>query len=1081
MEPKARMFELIGIKFKLLSFNVHGLQNKILFPEFFNYLKTFDVIYLCETHLEEKNFKNLEKYFGGFKLIWTSASRNSSIGRGIGGELIAFKTSLINGNVKVNVEKSSEVVTINIKTANEHITIIPLYLRAETWWNQFNNIKTFFIEHAPSNVIIMGDLNIRIGEAQQTLLNDNYNHIVNAVRRSKDKIKNSRGQAFLDFCDDYSLLLLNGRTHDDSNGEFTFSTRVGNSVNDICVIDQNILHLLRDFEVGCGIWSDHMPITTTLNLDKGEREDRAVWPGKLKWKDSSKALYQSRLNSKLSTNTDVYNNCRSLVKLVKDSNPNVITRTKNLFTPREPWFDITCFNQKKKVSRRLKTWRNSDSPGDKALYYTALNKYKLTRKQKFKSYYENLEKRINASSKTSTWWKLVKELKTQPTKVSSVLTADCFKDHFEGLLNPPQISSDISYAEPWIADPLLDSTITFDEIVQVLTSLKNNKAAGEDGVPYEFYKHASTEFILQLRDCFSKMFEEGSTEEQFLKTITCPLHKKGDADVTGNYRAISLMDCISKIFMGVLNIRLNKWLEQNDKLSESQAGFRRGYSTSDNIYNLSCIVELKKLQKKKVYAFFVDFRAAFDYVTRKSLFYKLLRLGVSTKFVRMVQALYNNTSTAVMYDGKISESFGTGMGVKQGCLLSPTLFAIYLDDIGDEIGGGLEVCGINVNVLMYADDIVLLADDREVLQRMIDKLECYCDNWNMVVNTEKSKILVFKAGGRQAGADQWSFKGNQIEVVKKYCYLGVIFTQQLSFKEHILDREKKAKNNLNMVWNGFMNSENITIYCKCNMFDSVSRAMLIHGAPAYGYKYFEDVDKLKIYFLKRIMKLPAFTPTYILQLESGLDSTHLHTLELHMKYVLKTIFMYSSNRLPHILSLAIQDKNTYWVPYWTSLSPDLDWSIMDIDVWKANIQKTIISLREQIFENCLERCRGTSRFYKLLDPTKGVTYFHNENFSRQNIMWIFKARASMINLNSVRWREGSRRICSLCSSRSEETIEHFLGICTMFKRIRIRYFGKSPLTNEEIIEILNSEWMKLALYVKAAISYRQDLLARFNF
>lgn len=90
------------------------------------------------------------------------------------------------------------------------------------------------------------------------------------------------------------------------------------------------------------------------------------------------------------------------------------------------------------------------------------------------------------------------------------------------------------------------------------------------------------------------------------------------------------MNCIAKIIMGVINKRLSVWAEKHQVLTEYQAGFRKQYSTIDNIYNLSAIVHLKFHQKKKVYAFFVDFKAAFDKVSRSLLFYKLHEMGIST-------------------------------------------------------------------------------------------------------------------------------------------------------------------------------------------------------------------------------------------------------------------------------------------------------------------------------------------------------------------------------------------------------------------------------------------------------------------
>ena len=206
------------------------------------------------------------------------------------------------------------------------------------------------------------------------------------------------------------------------------------------------------------------------------------------------------------------------------------------------------------------------------------------------------------------------------------------------------------------------------------------------------------------------------------------------------------MNSAPKILMAVLNNRLTKWVKEKDKLLEYQAGFRQKYSTVDNIYNLCCIVHLKFHEKRKVYAFFVNFKAAFDCVPRKALLYKMSCMGISLKFLRLLSALYSDTQSAVWNGSRLSDYFETKSGVKQGCLLSPLLFALYLNDLHDALGGGICVDGINVRLLLYADDIVILADKPAVLQQMITKLEGYCQDWNMTVNLTKSKIMVFRKG-----------------------------------------------------------------------------------------------------------------------------------------------------------------------------------------------------------------------------------------------------------------------------------------------------------------------------------------------
>ncbi|RZF38720.1 hypothetical protein LSTR_LSTR013745 [Laodelphax striatellus] len=127
------------------------------------------------------------------------------------------------------------------------------------------------------------------------------------------------------------------------------------------------------------------------------------------------------------------------------------------------------------------------------------------------------------------------------------------------------------------------------------------------------------------------------------------------------------------------------------------------------------IVSIKLAEKgKKVYAFFVDYSAAFDRIDRYALFYKLTEIGVSQKMLNVLKNLYDGSTSRVWGQEGLSEKFENGTGVKQGCLLSPLLFSLFVNDLEDYLDGGISVGGICMKLLAYADDIVLLASDRVV-------------------------------------------------------------------------------------------------------------------------------------------------------------------------------------------------------------------------------------------------------------------------------------------------------------------------------------------------------------------------------
>lgn len=265
----------------------------------------------------------------------------------------------------------------------------------------------------------------------------------------------------------------------------------------------------------------------------------------------------------------------------------------------------------------------------------------------------------------------------------------------------------------------------------------------------------------------------------------------------------------------------------------------------------------------------MDFRAAFDWISRNSLFFKLNSMGLSQKFLNLLKSLYTDTKAAVWDGDNLSEYFATNIGVKQGCLLSPLLFALIINDLHEAIGGGLLIEGVLIRLLMYADDIVLLAEDRTVLQAMINKLSEYCKIWNLVINLDKSKIMIFKKAGRRSSAEKWYLNNQEIEVVNSYKYLGVVLTPGLSFKNHLLERKTHAKTSMNVVWSKFMGKKNIKFSAKYNLFKAVSRAIFCYASQVWGFSYFNEVDKMQRYFIKRLFGFPDNSPNYMINIETG--------------------------------------------------------------------------------------------------------------------------------------------------------------------------------------------------------------------
>ena len=165
------------------------------------------------------------------------------------------------------------------------------------------------------------------------------------------------------------------------------------------------------------------------------------------------------------------------------------------------------------------------------------------------------------------------------------------------------------------------------------------------------------------------------------------------------------------------------------------------------------------------------------------LWRQLWQQGVRGKAWRILKALYSNLECSVLVDGERSRFSKIFQGVRQGCPLSPILFSCYINGLVKLLKG---ISGVTIGVrelcsLLYADDIVLMADSPEALQKMIDIVETYTSRWRLSLNTNKTKVMIVRSSRNAmiARDEHWSFRNQSLEVVREYKYLGVWFTDIL--------------------------------------------------------------------------------------------------------------------------------------------------------------------------------------------------------------------------------------------------------------------------------------------------------------
>ena len=220
--------------------------------------------------------------------------------------------------------------------------------------------------------------------------------------------------------------------------------------------------------------------------------------------------------------------------------------------------------------------------------------------------------------------------------------------------------------------------ILLEEVGAAVKSLKKGKSAGVDNILSELVQAGGEAMIDMLLLICSRIWQTGKWLTPLAQYLIITLPKKGNLQLCQNYHTISLISHPSKVMLGILLSRLKPQAEEIIK--EEQAGFRAGRSTTEQIFSLRILCEKYLQHQQSLYHVCVDFKKAFDRVWHAALWATMRLYTINDNVIRTVECLYNKATSAV-YHNNIREWFQTTVGVRQGCLLSPTLFSIFSEKI----------------------------------------------------------------------------------------------------------------------------------------------------------------------------------------------------------------------------------------------------------------------------------------------------------------------------------------------------------------------------------------------------------------
>ena len=251
-----------------------------------------------------------------------------------------------------------------------------------------------------------------------------------------------------------------------------------------------------------------------------------------------------------------------------------------------------------------------------------------------------------SKSRPRKFWKYINKYKAKPASSSNDVNIDDCVKHFKDISNTPHHSSFdnndfVSRDEPLNVDAL-DCPFTITEILKTISNLKRHKSPDMQNNVADFFIDSKDFISPYLVKIFNYIYDKGIYPESWCKGVIVPIFKKGDRSSASNYRGITLINIIAKIFSISLRNRINKWCERDSIFNSAQFGFRDSRSTTDCIFILHTIIQNVINNKSKLYCAFIDYEKAFDTVIHEALWIKLLQSGRRCKMLKMIQSIYQN-------------------------------------------------------------------------------------------------------------------------------------------------------------------------------------------------------------------------------------------------------------------------------------------------------------------------------------------------------------------------------------------------------------------------------------------------------
>ena len=398
--------------------------------------------------------------------------------------------------------------------------------------------------------------------------------------------------------------------------------------------------------------------------------------------------------------------------------------------------------------------------------------------------------------------------------------------------------------------------ISIDEVKYAIEIAKSRKASGPDHIPAELLKIMNQHCIAALTSLFNKIYESGTIPDDWLVSTFIIIPKKPNPKSCEDYRTISLMSHILKIFLKIIHARLYKRCE--DQMGESQFGFRNGIGTREALFAIQVLIQRCRDMNCDAHVCFIDYAKAFDRCQHETMVKILHEMGLDGKDIRIIANLYWNQRATITVENRESKALEIKRGVRQGCILSPLLFNLYSEKIFrkalEDTKDGIKVNGELINNIRYADDTVLLADSLEGLQELVNRVTHASKQYGLELNIKKTKYMVISKLPDHNGV---LYCANEpIERVASFTYLGSNINDSWDHSREIKCRIEKARAMFTQMKH-LLCCRDLSMTLKKRMIKSYIFSILLYGVEAWTLT--EAIEKriqsFETWIYRRILRI----------------------------------------------------------------------------------------------------------------------------------------------------------------------------------------------------------------------------------